>query len=65
MVPDLIMSTSTELRAKASAKREEARVLRTIAPGMSLAGDRSLLTRQADQLEADAARLDAQAQSDL
>ena len=57
------MKGVSELRAEARAKRQMADVARRVGPGLSITRDRDLMLRHAQELEAEAAGLEAQAAS--
>jgi hypothetical protein len=58
------MSSAPRLRAHAQEQRDRAADLRRIGPTLSLADHRELMARHAAELEADARRLDAEADAD-
>ena len=55
------LTMQAELRAQAADKRSKATLARRTGPGLSLVQDRTMMQEHAQQLEADAARLEAQA----
>lgn len=57
------VSGATKLRAEASRKRTMADMVRRVGSGLSIALDRQRMLRHAQELEAEAARLEAQAVS--
>lgn len=58
---DFGMTDIASLRAQALSKRESADLARRVGPGLSLANDRQLMVELSQELDAEAARLEAQA----
>jgi hypothetical protein len=55
------MGQSADLRAQAQNKRRSAALARRIGPGLSLSQDRQMMLELSQELETEAARLDAEA----